>query len=378
MKNSLKIAFIVPYRFVPPRNGGHQAAYGLAAFAAKASDFFVLSTDANPLEGEQPFALYRHLPEGKRKYFSPAVARRVGKFLRKQEVDVCLLHQPFIGLLLGPVLRKLKIPMQVWVQNLEYERFRSMGKWYWPIVKRVEGRVYRRADKLFFISPDEIAPAIEAFQLEPGRCMELPYGCYPEQSPPPERAAAARKAVLARHGFSEEEKLLLFFGPQTYRPNLEAVEHILLRINPFLKERAEFPYRILICGGGLPDAFRQMEAFSEAHIAYLGYVEDIEEYVLASDLVLNPVVSGGGVKTKLIEALALGKSVVSYRQGALGVHRELCGKKLGVVPDHAHELFCEKLFEMLPEAGLPVPGAFYEHYQWAKVAQRFIRAQSPE
>ncbi len=361
------IAFIVPYRFIPPGNGGHKAAYHLAAFGESPPELFVVSTEDNPVEGNTPFSLYRLLGKSKWRYLSFGQARKVKQLLSKKKAAACLLHQPFIGLILEPVLRKLNIPLYVWVQNIEYERFRSMKKWYWPVVFWVERHVYRKAEALFFIAPHEIAPAIKAFKLDGRRCFELPYICQRTSSPSSEEVAAARKKILERHGFSPEEKLLLFFGPQTYLPNREAVEKLLNKINPLLKKQLNLPYRILICGGGLPEAFRQMPSFSDKHIAYLGYVEKIEEYVLAADLVLNPIVSGGGVKIKVLEALAAGKTVISFRQGALGIRKELCGSKLQVVEDNNYKAFCEKLAEQLPQAAQPTPPAFYEHHSGRRI-----------
>ncbi len=357
-----RLAFIVPYRFVPPLNGGHKAAFGLARAMAPNPDFLVLSTDDNSAKAPIPFPLFRPLPAQKKKYFSPFVAKRIGQFLQEQKISACLLHQPFIGWMLAPVLRKQKIDLWIWVQNLEYQRFRSMGKWYWPIVKYIEGTVYRKAQKLFFISPDDMAPAMQTFGLKTENCLELPY-CINRQKPAENREVyRARTAVKKRHGIGEEERLFLFFGPQDYPPNREAVKQILLHINPLLQKKANFSYRIILCGGGLPSAFRQMKAFSEPHILYAGFVENIEEYILASDLVLNPITSGGGVKIKVLEALSLGKSVISFRQGALGVKRDTCPDKLHIVPDYDYPAFAQAVINLLPTAETPTPPTFYAHY----------------
>ncbi len=356
------LAFIVPYRFVPPTNGGHKAAFNLARAMAENENFWVISTTDNPADAPTPFSLYRLISAKKRKYFSPFTARQTGKFLQRKNVSACLLHQPFIGWVLAPILRKQKIDLYVWVQNLEYQRFRSMGKWYWPIVKWAEGLIYRKARKLFFISPDDIEPAIRAFKLNPQHCLELPYCINRKKPANNEELQRARSIVKKRHGIGNEERLFLFFGPQSYQPNREAVQHILLHINPLLQKKADFPYRIIICGGGLSKAFRQMPACSNPHILYAGFVENIEEYILAADLVLNPITSGGGVKIKVLEALALGKSVLSFQQGALGVKRETCPDKLHIVSDHHYRAFAQAAIKLLSASETPTPSAFYAHY----------------
>ncbi len=130
---------------------------------------------------------------------------------------------------------------------------------------------------------------------------------------------------------------------------------------------ADFPYCFLICGGGLPKQYEKLEAYER--VKYLGYVEDIEAYVQAADLMVNPVNSGGGVKTKLVEAIALGTTVVSSFTGALGVLPEACGPKLRRVADKDYTAFAETLLQCFREGQVPTPTTFYETYYWGNIVQ---------
>lgn len=363
MRKDSHVAVVVPYRFVPPRNGGHKAAYGLCRFLAKRTRVTAISTPDNEAAAA-PFELKGLLGKSVTRYLLPGGARRIGRYFRAEEVTHCMAFQPFIALLLYFPCRRQGVALSIYIQNLEYQRFRSMGKPWWPLVFGVEWLAFRLARHLYFISPDEVAPGQRVFGLTPEKCSVLPYGTPYAQQP---GRQPARLHIRQKHGYGEEECLIIFFGPQTYLPNLEAVERIVQHIEPAFRQIADFPYRFLICGGGLPEAYQKLQAYER--VKYLGYVEDIEAYVQAAELMVNPVNSGGGVKTKLVEAIALGTTVVSSYTGALGVEPEACGPKLIRVEDEDYGTFAEALQQAFLRGPCPTPASFYEKYYWGNIVQ---------
>lgn len=84
---------------------------------------------------------------------------------------------------------------------------------------------------------------------------------------------------------------------------------------------------------------------------------------------LNPIISGGGVKTKAIEALAYNCKVVSTKIGALGIIRNVCGEQLKIVENEDWEKFNELLRTTL-ESKSETPDSFYEYYYWGNIAKR--------
>lgn len=311
-------AVVIPYVFLPPQNGGHQAGYGLCeALSSKVPTVCISSFGNTP--GAYGFQLEFAFRESVVKYFSPLAAWRCYRILKATRVRHCIVQQPFIAPLLLPILALSGISLLVYAHNIEYQRFRSMNKWWWRIVWMVEWFVYRLANQVLFISAEERVAAIGEFGLDPQKCVDVPYGIERNVPPAEQERQIARLEVAATHGFKETERWILFFGSQNYLPNLEAVLFIAQELAPFLKSQTKQDYRILICGGGLPVEYDKLEAFRQYHLDYLGFVEDIDRYVLAADVVLNPIVKGAGVKTKVLEAIALGKTVVSTESGAFGI-----------------------------------------------------------
>ncbi|MCR9101803.1 MAG: glycosyltransferase family 4 protein [bacterium] len=363
MPKDSHVAVVVPYRFVPPHNGGHKAAFGLCRFLAARTRLTAISTPDNA-DDAAPFQLKALLSRGVARYVLPGGALRISRYFTENEVGHCIAFQPFIALLLYGPCKWRRVKLSIYIQNLEYQRFRSMGKAWWPLVFAVEWLAFRLAHHLYFISPDEVRPGQQAFGLSPEKSSVLPYGT--PHARQPERQNA-RDRIRQKHGYGEKECLIIFFGPQTYQPNLEAVVRIVEHIEPAFRQMADFPYRFLICGGGLPAQHDQLRAYR--NVDYLGYVEDIEAYVQAADLMVNPVNSGGGVKTKLVEAIALGTTVVSSYTGALGVVPQACGPKLRRVADEDYPAFAETLLQCFRDGQVPTPATFYDTYYWGNIVQ---------
>ncbi|GJM36038.1 MAG: hypothetical protein DHS20C18_50390 [Saprospiraceae bacterium] len=371
MSGQPDIAMIVPYRFVPPFNGGHKAAFGFSDFMAQKAAFVCISTQNNDVE-QASFPLLPLLPDGPAKYASPLVLSRLYRYFRQANIRQVILHQHFIGILLMPLILFTSLKFTVYIQNIEYQRFKSMRKWYWPIIYLSEYIVYRLAWRLQFISPDDLPIAVTQFGINTKKCGVTPYGTYRKKSPDPAELSEARALINEKHGYAPNEKLIIFFGPQTYQPNLEAVDRILDHINPWLQKHLGIPYRILICGGGLPKSYNRLADYQTQHIDYLGFVEDIDLYVKASDLMINPINTGGGVKTKVIEAIGLGKTVVSSFTGSIGVDPSACGDKLLRVADEDYAAFGNTIRSELEKPPHPSPDSFYQTYYWGNTIKSLL------
>ncbi len=129
--------------------------------------------------------------------------------------------------------------------------------------------------------------------------------------------------ICKTHAIQETEKLLLFNGTLGYKPNLDALDTILEKINPLLLDATGFAYKIIICGNKLPSSYAGLVDYQEKNIVYAGFVDDINLYFKGCDIFINPVIDGGGIKTKIVEALGYDLSVISTKSGAIGIPEEV-------------------------------------------------------
>ncbi len=362
-----KTVIITPYKFIPPKNGGTNLSYHFAKNVSEVYPVTALSTFNND-SPEDDFILVKLFKDRKTKYFNPLLSIKFFRFFKKNKIKTCILHQPFLGFILLPILKVLNITLIVYVHNIEYQRFKTIGKWWWWILKPYEKLVYKNASKLFCISKDEIPELTKEFKIKNDKCILIPYGTYLQSSPNQALTFELRKSLSGKHNLNVKSFWILFFGPISYQPNAEAIHLLCEKIYPkLLEHNSKTEFNILICGGK-----KEMSEQKNNPIKHLGYVDDIDKYLNTADIVVNPIVSGGGVKTKVIEAIANGKTVVSFESGAAGIPLEKCGDKLRVIKDHDYDQFAKELLTIKKNESylFPTPTVFYETFHWNKIAQK--------
>jgi glycosyltransferase involved in cell wall biosynthesis len=160
----------------------------------------------------------------------------------------------------------------------------------------------------------------------------------------------------------------LFNGAFQYEPNLNGLQRILRDVNPGLQKNPDFNYTILICGAAIPAA---ISAQSYPNVIIAGFVDDITTYFKGADIFLNPVTEGGGIKTKLVEALGYNMHAVSTTHGAIGIDPSICNNKLQITDDTLNG-FTEKIIQLATYKENISP-AFYEHFYWGNIAQKAVR-----
>lgn len=136
-------------------------------------------------------------------------------------------------------------------------------KWY-------ERRCFKKADGIFFITPDDKQFAIREWKINPARCYDLPFGI--ELGAYPDNRQSSREAINQLHGLLPTDKMLLFTGAFNYKPNLDALQFIVEKINPILMKEAGFTYKILVCGGDLPAEWKELRDELSHHIIYAGFI----------------------------------------------------------------------------------------------------------
>jgi glycosyltransferase involved in cell wall biosynthesis len=243
-----------------------------------------------------------------------------------------------------------------------------MGRWWWKALKTYETWVYRNSDINFFISDDDLYHAVNLLKIDPAKSHSITYGI--EIAGIPEDIASSKEIIRQRFDISSNEKIMLFNGTLSQLANLDALSVILDIINPGLtKDRLN--YKIIICGKDLPASFNELTKYRKENIIYAGFVDDIDIYFKAADIFLNPITSGGGVKTKAIEAIGMNCTLISTEFGAIGLKKEVCGNKLKVVPDNDWNAFTTMIQTCMNERS-NTPAAFYDYYHWKNIAKKAI------
>lgn len=365
----IKIVSIIPYKIFPAQLGGEKGIAVFNEYLAQKVSMTAVTVKSNEPRYAKGYSLLNILPDNQLRYANLFLFFRLRKILIKEKATHLLIEHPYYGWLAWMLRSSLKIKWLVHSHNIEYMRSRSIGRWWWKALKWYEGWVYRRADRVFFISEADRQHAISFLGASAETSQEVTYGI--EQSGLPADLQQTREKISQKHGISPDEKILLFNGALYHSTNYDALSVILEKINPLLLEQDEVRYKILVCGKGLPDFFNELKEYKDRNIIYAGFVDDISEYFAAADIFLNPILSGGGVKTKAIEALAMDCAVVSTELGAMGIRREVCGNKLHVAAAGEWNRFAELIIACC-RSDDHIPAGFFDYYYWGNIIERVI------
>lgn len=111
---------------------------------------------------------------------------------------------------------------------------------------------------------------------------------------------------------------VVFSGSLSFSPNQRAIQWFVK--NCWRDIIREIPNAQLIVIG--KDPKKELKDYLESsfeNVRVIGFVEDIRDYVRMSQVSIAPMVSGSGIKNKILEAWALGQAVVSTSLGAKGL-----------------------------------------------------------
>ncbi|WP_297423412.1 glycosyltransferase [Clostridium sp.] len=268
-------------------------------------------------------------------------------------------------------------PIILTQHNIEYLTFKSMANETTNVLKRIvyfreyflckqyEGKLYKNKsiigytfisfeDKKLF---DSMYPNKNTFLIPMGWhdcCLKYNFSNSPQEC-----------------------KKIVFTGKMNYEPNVQAVKYFSESIFPKIKEKYE-NVKFYIVGKKPTKEVKDLELIKGIKVT--GFVESTEKYLYDADIVVIPLLSGGGVKIKLFEALGKRKIVVTTSKGVEGTeftHREdlLVADESNKFAQYCIEILSNKSkYEYLGDNGYKKLNSIYSWNEIGKKYKKFIES----
>jgi glycosyltransferase involved in cell wall biosynthesis len=190
---------------------------------------------------------------------------------------------------------------------------RQPGRWIgaaysfvqWRRLRRYERAACQAADRVVAVSGTDaeaiknLVPGLEPAIVPNGVDMAY-YGATVE---PLEGDSGPREADLA------------FTAKMDFRPNVDAVLWFAREVLPLIRMQA--PETCLWAVGRDPHS-RLASLGTDSAVALTGWVEDVRPYIAGAGVYIVPLRMGGGTRLKVLEAMAMGKAIVSTSVGCEG------------------------------------------------------------
>lgn len=182
----------------------------------------------------------------------------------------------------------------------------SLAQW-WKL-RRFERYVCERSSRVLAVSEEDkeallrVAPGIK------GRIKVLPNGVDPTYW--------SRGTSYPPAPISSSSEALVFDGSMDFRPNVDAVRWFAAEVWPrIMVERREARFYIV----GRNPAPEVVALGDLPGITVTGAVEDPRSWVAAAIVYVVPMRMGGGVRLKVLQAMAMGCALVSTTMGIEGI-----------------------------------------------------------
>lgn len=238
------------------------------------------------------------------RYVSSAFKTRLVASLRSMQPDVVQIESPFLlpyvsvirahsGALIS--MRSLNVEFRIWEELAATESNPLKRLALHHVATSLRGyelRAMRTCDVILPISDDDAA------DFRTLGCT-VPMVIVPCGVPLPEPKAVA-----------EEADAVGFIGSLDYRPNQQAALWIVEELWPRIVARR--PGARLSIAGNAPPAWLRERLQATT-------VPDAQAFMQRQSVMLAPILSGGGMRIKTLEAMALGKAVVATTRGVGGL-----------------------------------------------------------
>lgn len=245
------------------------------------------------------------------RFYSEDAARKLEEILKKHDFDIVQLETlysaPYISVIrkyskAKIVLRAHNVEHLIWKRLSHYEKNPVRSRYFLFLSKRLkkyESSVLHEVDAVVPISSvDEqwfqrTAPSLPNKTISLGLEMDE-YLNYPE---------------------GKNEMSLFHIGSMDWLPNQEGLVWFIQKC--WQQIHREFPNLTLhLAGKNFPENFTIQEGTG----LYIdGWVPDSLSYMSARQIMIVPLLSGSGLRVKIIQALAMGRTVISTSIGAEGI-----------------------------------------------------------
>lgn len=332
----MKILMLTPYLPYPLLSGGQIRTYNLLkklAHKHQITLFALIKDDAEQQyvpelskycakvkvfkRSKQPFTLRNIFKTAFSTYPFLVIRNHVPETIKAVEQELANEHYDLIHaetFYMMPHIPKTNVPVILVEQTIEYLGYESYAKKAHPSfrpflnidIKKIikwERHFWRTADKLIVMSEADknfIATEIGS----PERIEVVSNGVDTEWFNQKRRRDLSHPTILS-------------VGTFKWLPNVEAVEFLVKKVWPLLKQQVKNVHLWIVGNAPTPQVLNY--ELSDPAIKVTGSIPDIRDAFKGADVLVAPVFSGKGTRYKVLEAMASGTPVVATQIAVEGL-----------------------------------------------------------
>ena len=264
-------------------------------------------------------------PYNVERFISRPFATRLAELLRSEHFDVVHFDGTFVAFYArwlaseGAADRRPLPPFILRAHNVEYIIWQRLAasepnplkRWYLGVLagrlQKFERWMLHGFDAIAAITAEDVARLRALKGTVNGPITVIP-------------APANTRRFRPDFGRTPKPRTLFMLGSLNWLPNLEGVDWFLGEVWP--QAHREMPELELHLAGIDPPAYLTSRPAGQDNVFVHGFVESAPAFMQAYELMLVPLLSGGGMRIKIVEGMALGKAILSTTIGAEGIEAQ--------------------------------------------------------
>lgn len=332
-------------------------------------EYSIVNTRLNPLHAS--LNLFSNKSYFVERFFSKEFSAHLIQILKDEEFDIIQFEHVYMCLYLETIkkyskakviLRPQNVESQVWNRLLR-NKINPVKRKYLQIATnrllKFEKNVANKVDGIIAISPED-AKLFSSYAPETP-LTDIPMGFDFDN--------------ISNYDVNQQYNdfpVFYHLGSMDWLPNVQGMKWFIDEVIPFVKKRhPDFKFRI--AGKKMPQWFLKRQ---NKNLIVDGEIIDALNYQENKAIMIVPLLSGGGIRVKIIEGMALGKTIISTSIGAEGIpyadqknilianNKEDFAKQIGKC-FHSKE-FCK-------EIGREAQILAKENYDFNKTAKKMMR-----
>ena len=244
-----------------------------------------------------------------KRFISKAFAERLAQVLEEERFDVVYVESVFMTPYVPIIREHSQAKVFLRAHNVEHTIWRRVAqsernpfkRWYLKhlslTLAAYEKEHLNDYDGVVSITENDARQLREMGCRKP--ILSIPFGITPETGTQ----------------VDEEPNSLFHIGSMDWMPNQEGVRWFLKQVWPKVHERLP-QLTLYLAGRKMPDDLMRLDMEG---VRVLGEVPDATYFIASKQINVVPLLSGSGIRVKIIEAMSVGKVVVTTTIGAEGI-----------------------------------------------------------
>ena len=301
------------------------------------------------------------------RFESKKFEQKLIELLQQNQFDLIQLEGAFMGVYIDVIRKYSEAKISLRAHNVEYKIWKKLAanasfpkdiylKILTTQLEKFEIATWKKVDVVAAINADELQLINDSTQKN--NALLFPAGIFIDD--------------FLKEKKTEEQNSLFHLGSMEWMPNVEGIDWFLKNVLPdvFAKNNQ---IKFYLAGRKMPQKY-----FDEKQdgLCVIGEVDDAKQFISDKQLMIVPLLSGGGVRIKIIEAMAMGKAIIATSQAAEGLNYTN-GKNI-IIADSAEEMqqaIIELLknTEKIKELGMNAQQHIQQNFDQMKLTQEFLK-----